>query len=82
MRADDELHDVLVRASGNRAVAATIERYTPLIRRLERRQFSQTSARRSARLHDRLIDACAAGDVERASRLTAEIWQSLEDLAQ
>jgi hypothetical protein len=36
MRADDELHDVLVLVCGNRAVAATIERYTPLIRRLER----------------------------------------------
>lgn len=29
--ADDELHDVLVRVSGNRAAAATIARYTPLI---------------------------------------------------
>ncbi len=81
MRADDELHDVLVRASGNRAVAATIERYTPLIRRLERRQFSRERARSSARRHDRLIDACAAGDVAEATRLTAEIWQALADLA-
>ena len=45
---DDELHGVLVRVCGNRAVAATIERYTPLIRRLERRQFSSARARRSA----------------------------------
>ena len=35
---DDELHGVLVSVCGNRAVAATIERYTPLIRRLERRR--------------------------------------------
>ena len=40
MDSDDELHGVLVDVCGNRAVAATIERYTPLIRRLERRQFS------------------------------------------
>jgi DNA-binding GntR family transcriptional regulator len=81
MDADDELHGVLVRACGNRAVAATIERYTPLIRRLERRQFSRESGRRSARLHDRLIDACAAGDVGQAAAVTAQIWQALEDLA-
>jgi DNA-binding GntR family transcriptional regulator len=82
MRADDELHDVLVRECDNRAVAATIERYTPLIRRLERRQFSRASARRSVELHDQLIDACAAGDAERATRVTARIWRALETLAE
>jgi DNA-binding GntR family transcriptional regulator len=78
---DDELHGVLVRACGNRAVAATIERYTPLIRRLERRQFSSARARRSVRWHDELIAACAAGDAGRAIEVTAQIWRSLEDLA-
>lgn len=81
MRADDELHDVLVRVCGNRAVAATIERYTPLIRRLERRQFSEVGARRSVELHDQLINACAASDADRATEVTAEIWRALEDLA-
>jgi DNA-binding GntR family transcriptional regulator len=81
MDADDELHGVLVGVSGNRAVAATIERYTPLIRRLERRQFSSARARRSVQRHDELIAACAAGDVEAAIEVTARIWQSLEDLA-
>jgi DNA-binding GntR family transcriptional regulator len=81
MQADDELHDVLVRECGNRAVAATIERYTPLIRRLERRQFSRATARRSVELHDELIDACAAGDEEQATHITARIWHSLESLA-
>jgi DNA-binding GntR family transcriptional regulator len=82
MRADDELHDVLVRACGNHAVAATIQRYTPLIRRLEWRQFSQASARRSVDLHNQLIDACAAGDAEEATQVTARIWRALEDLAE
>jgi DNA-binding GntR family transcriptional regulator len=82
MRADDELHDVLVRICANRAVAATIERYTPLIRRLERRQFSRESARRSVELHGQLIHACAAGDAEEATRVTARIWRQLEDLAE
>jgi DNA-binding GntR family transcriptional regulator len=79
--ADDELHGVLVGVCGNRAVAATIERYTPLIRRLERRQFSSARARRSVQRHDELIAASAAGDIEQAIQVTGQIWQSLEDLA-
>jgi DNA-binding GntR family transcriptional regulator len=78
---DDELHGVLVGVCGNRAVAATIERYTPLIRRLERRQFSPVRARRSVRWHDELIAACAASDAGQAIEVTAQIWRSLEDLA-
>lgn len=81
MDSDDELHGVLVGVCGNRAVAATIERYTPLIRRLERRQFSSARARRSVRRHDELITACAAGDVGQAIGVTVQIWRSLEDLA-
>jgi DNA-binding GntR family transcriptional regulator len=81
MAADDQLHAVLVDACGNRAAAATIERYTPVIRRLERRQFSSARARLSVRRHDELIDACAAGDAGRAIGVTAQIWRSLEELA-
>ena len=81
LRADDELHDVLVRASGNRAAAATVARYTPLIRRLERRRFGEGGTCRSAGLHERLIEACDAGDVDAAVRVTAEIWRTLADLA-
>ncbi|MPY52569.1 GntR family transcriptional regulator [Streptomyces acidicola] len=77
LRADDELHDVLVRVSGNRAAAATIARYTPLIRRLERRRFGEGGNCRSAGLHEQLIEACAAGDVDQAVHVTAEIWRSL-----
>jgi DNA-binding GntR family transcriptional regulator len=80
--ADDELHGVLVRVCGNHALAATIERYTPLIRRLERRQFSRARARRSVERHDLLIAACASGDVEEATRVTAQIWSTLEELAE
>ncbi|MET7621642.1 GntR family transcriptional regulator [Streptomyces sp. NPDC005408] len=81
LQADDELHDVLVRTCGNRAVAATIARHTPLIRRLEWRQFAEASALESARLHDRLIDACAEADADAAARITARIWHALEELA-
>ncbi|MFE2418015.1 GntR family transcriptional regulator [Streptomyces hokutonensis] len=81
LRADDELHDVLVRVSGNRAAAATVARYTPLIRRLERRRFGEGGNCRSAGLHERLIEACSDGDVDDAVRVTAEIWRGLESLA-
>ena len=81
LRADDELHNVLVRVSGNRAAAATIARYSPLIRRLERRRFGEGGNCRSAGLHDELIDACADGDVEEAVRVTTDLWRGLEDLA-
>ncbi|MET9389369.1 GntR family transcriptional regulator [Streptomyces sp. NPDC006624] len=81
LRADDALHDVLVRVSGNRAAAATVARYTPLIRRLERRRFGEGGSCRSAGLHERLIEACAAGDTAEAVRVTAEIWRGLEELA-
>jgi DNA-binding GntR family transcriptional regulator len=82
LRADDEVHGVLVRVCGNQALAATIERYTPLIRRLERRQFSRARARRSVERHEQLIAACTAGDVAEATRLTAQIWRTLEELAE
>jgi DNA-binding GntR family transcriptional regulator len=81
LHADDQVHDVLVRAAGNRAAAATIGRYTPLIRRLERRRFGEGGNCRSAGLHHRLIAACAAGDVDEAVRVTAEIWRGLAELA-
>jgi DNA-binding GntR family transcriptional regulator len=78
LRADDELHDVLVRVAGNQAAAATIARYTPLIRRLERRRFGESTCR-SACLHEQLIDACADGSVDEAVHVTAEIWRTLAD---
>ncbi|HEX3516769.1 MAG TPA: GntR family transcriptional regulator [Trebonia sp.] len=78
---DDDLHGVLIGVCANRAVAATVERYTPLIRRLERPQFSSARARRSVQRHDELIAACAAGDAGQAIQVTAQIWRSLEDLA-
>ena len=77
---DDALHGVLVAACGNRAVAATIERYTPLIQRLERRKFATVSGQRSVRLHEQLIAACAAGDVDAAVAVTGTIWSSLDEL--
>ncbi|MEV8022615.1 GntR family transcriptional regulator [Streptomyces sp. NPDC086554] len=81
LRADDELHGVLVTVAGNGAAAATIARYTPLIRRLERQRFGEGVTCGSAELHERLIEACADGDTAAAVRVTTEIWRVLEELA-
>ncbi|HEY5266511.1 MAG TPA: FCD domain-containing protein, partial [Acidimicrobiales bacterium] len=78
MEADDDLHRVLLEACANFAVIETVERYTPLIRRLERRLFSTESARRSVHLHDRLIEACTERDSKTATLITGEIWRALE----
>lgn len=80
--ADDRLHDVLVRLCGNRAVEATIDRYTPLIRRLERQRFGSLSGLRSIAAHEQLIAACEAHDVEAALAVTTRMWHALEELAE
>jgi DNA-binding GntR family transcriptional regulator len=78
--ADDDVHDVPVAVVGNRALAATIERQLPLIRRLERLRFGSLLGRRSIAWHDQLIDACEDGDVETAVAITSRIWTTLIEL--
>ncbi|WP_275293730.1 GntR family transcriptional regulator [Amycolatopsis sp. La24] len=80
IEADDQLHDVPVRACGNRAVAATLDRYTPLLRRLEYARFSSLPAHRSVARHEELIDALESGDEKTAAQLTSTIWTDLEAL--
>ncbi len=75
--ADDDLHRVLVQRCANTAVAATIDRYTPAIRRLERQRFSAAEAHRSIELHEHLIAACAAADPDGAVAITTQIWTAL-----
>ncbi|WP_235003208.1 GntR family transcriptional regulator [Blastococcus haudaquaticus] len=75
--ADDDLHGVLLARCGNTAVLATVERFTPAIRRLERQRFGTDGGHPSAELHDRLIAACAAADADAAVATTTEIWTAL-----
>jgi DNA-binding GntR family transcriptional regulator len=78
--ADDALHDVPVAVLGNQALAATIERQLPLIRRLERLRFGSLLGRSSIGRHDQLIEACEDRDSETAAAITARIWTNLLDL--
>jgi DNA-binding GntR family transcriptional regulator len=78
--ADDALHDVPVAVLGNRALAATIERQLPLVRRLERLRFGSLLGRSSIGRHDQLIEACEDRDVETAVAITTRIWTNLLEL--
>jgi DNA-binding GntR family transcriptional regulator len=78
--ADDALHGVPITVLGNRALAATIERQLPLIRRLEKLRFGSLLGRRSIAWHDQLIDACQDTDVETAVAITNRIWTTLIEL--
>jgi DNA-binding GntR family transcriptional regulator len=77
LAADDQLHDVLLARCGNTAVRATIDRFTPAVRRLERQRFAAAHGAESVDLHERLIAACAAADVDAAVTTTTEIWTAL-----
>jgi DNA-binding GntR family transcriptional regulator len=77
MDADDDLHGVLLARCGNSAVLATVDRFTPAIRRLERRRFTPAHGEGSVELHERLIAACAASDADTAVITTTEIWTAL-----
>ncbi|CRK57187.1 Transcriptional regulator, GntR family [Alloactinosynnema sp. L-07] len=78
--ADDRLHAVPVNACGNQALAATLDRYTPLLRRLEYARFSSLPAHHSVRRHEDLIVALEAHETEAALRITRVIWTELESL--
>ena len=59
------------------AVRATIDRFTPTVRRLERQRFATAHGRESVDLHEVLIAACARADVAAAVTTTTEIWTAL-----
>ena len=77
IRIDDELHGVLVRICGNRALATVLEQFTPTVRRAERLRFGSLRGRASVTQHDELIRLCAAGDVEGAAAVAYDTWHSL-----
>jgi DNA-binding GntR family transcriptional regulator len=78
--ADDELHGIPVAAAGNAALAAVLDQFTPVLRRVERLRFGSLSGRGSVALHARLIDLCEAGDREAAAEVSHETWQTLAPL--
>lgn len=78
LAADDELHGIPVRVSGNRALTAVLEQFTPVLRRAERLRFATLTGRGSATRHDRLIRLCEEGDGIAAAELSFDTWHSLD----
>jgi DNA-binding GntR family transcriptional regulator len=77
LRADDELHDVPVRAASNSALTAVLDQFTPVVRRAERLRFSSVDARQSTARHDELIALCEALDADGAAMVAFDTWHSL-----
>jgi DNA-binding GntR family transcriptional regulator len=77
VEADDELHAIPVRLAGNAAIAATLDRYTPLLRRLEHVRFGSALGRNSVDRHTKLINALEAHDPDTAVSVISTIWTDL-----
>ena len=77
LRADDDLHAVPVSVSGNRALEAVLDQFTPVIRRAERLRFTSLGGAASVERHEELIRLCEAGDAEGAASLAFDTWHSL-----
>lgn len=75
--ADDEFHDVAVRASANPLLPGLLEQVTPLLRRLERARFGSLAGRASVADHDRIMRLCAEGRADEAGVAARENWSTL-----
>lgn len=80
LRADDAFHDVPVQVAGNAAVAAVLEQFTPVVRRLERLRFSTLAGHESIALHASLVRHCSTGEVEEAVAVSHATWSTLSHL--
>jgi DNA-binding GntR family transcriptional regulator len=80
LAADDELHGIPVAAAANAALAAVLDQFTPVLRRVERLRFGSLSGRSSVALHARLIDLCEAGERDAAAEVSHQTWQTLAPL--
>ena len=77
LRADDDLHGVLVAVAANRALTAVLDQFTPVVRRAERLRFTSADGRASLERHAELIRLCAAGDAEGAAAVAFDTFHSL-----
>jgi DNA-binding GntR family transcriptional regulator len=77
MSADDAFHGVIIDASGNPAIRATLDRLMPRLHRLERVQFGSLRGRRSVAQHEAIIAASERGDAQAAADAVRENWLSL-----
>ena len=76
LQLDDAFHGVFLKRSQNGQLTETLNRLTPLIRRLEYAQFSR-HGHDSVTDHQTIIEACQNGDMEALVRATEHNWNGL-----
>jgi DNA-binding GntR family transcriptional regulator len=76
LRANDELHGLLMTISDNRAFATVLEQLTPTLRRTQRTRFGPLQGQSSVAQHDELTRLRAVGDLEGLAAVTCNSWHS------
>lgn len=77
INADDRLHDVLLRASGNTELPRAIARVLPTVRRLDLLHFAALAVGSTPDAHDELLTACRQRDAARAADLVEASFLAL-----
>ncbi len=75
--ADDRLHAVLLRASGNKELPRAIARVLPVVRRLDLQHFAALADGSAPDEHRELLDACRRRDAARAADLVEASFLAL-----
>ena len=76
LRLDDAFHGLFLERSQNDQLTETLNRLTPLIRRLEYAQFSR-HGHDSVTDHQTIIEACQSANIEALVRATEQNWNGL-----
>lgn len=75
--ADDAFHAVPVALAANASLTETLERVTPLLRRMERARFASLTGRASVAQHARIVELLRAGAADEAGREARANWLTL-----
>ncbi len=75
--ADDDFHEVFLTLSDNAVLMTQLEQIMPLLRRAEYLHFRAGDVSESVSLHNQIIEAVAAGQIERSAELTRRNWVAL-----
>ena len=79
--ADDTFHRIPVDRSGNQAIRAVLDQYTPVLRRVEHIRFASLRGRDSVAQHAKIIAFAEAGDADAAAAETRQNWLTLDPRA-
>jgi DNA-binding GntR family transcriptional regulator len=80
VHADDQFHEVFMRASANSEVQHTLNRLMPKVRRLEYAQFGSLAGHTSVLQHQAIITASEQRLAALAASLTEQNWLNLGQL--